>query len=107
MVLFFIADLALTLAFKLSTWCLGKTYNGIVYLVTYNSKPPKPNTRESVIDDDCTDDCTDDFVTMTMSRQEYDALKQSHDLNHPHPHASSEDELVSKDSSSSECASSK
>ena len=99
MVLFFIADLALTLAFKLGTWCLGKTYNGIVYLVTYNSQPPKPNTRETMIDDDC----TDDFVTMT--RQEYDALKHSHDLNHhhshPHPHdASSEDALVS-----SECAS--
>ena len=90
MVLFFIADLALTLAFKLSTWCLGKTYNGIVYLVTYNSQPPKPD--EAMSDGgDCTDDCTDDFVTMT--RQEYDALK--------HHHASSEDALVS-----SECASS-
>jgi hypothetical protein len=37
------------------------------------------------------DDCTDDFVTMT--RQEYDALKQSHELHHRV--ASSEDELVS------------
>ena len=87
MVLFFIADLALTLAFKLSAWCLGKTYNGIVYLVTYKSHPPKSNECETMIDDDC----TDDFVTMT--RQEYDALKQSHELHHRV--ASSEDELVS------------
>jgi hypothetical protein len=106
MVLFFIADLALTLAFKLSTWCLGKTYNGIVYLVTYKSQTPKPNAHEVMSDGgDCTDDCTDDFVTMT--RHEYDALKHSHDLHHHRHHASSEDELVSKDSSSSECASSK
>jgi len=102
MVLFFIADLALTLAFKVGTWCLGKTYNGIVYLVTYKTQPPKPDEAMS----DGGDDCTDDFVTMT--RQEYDALKHSHELHHRrHHHASSEDELVSKDSSSSECASSK
>ena len=102
MVLFFIADLALTLAFKVGTWCLGKTYNGIVYLVTYKTQPPKPDEAMSDGGDDCTDDC----VIITMTRQEYDALKHSHDLHHRHhPQSSSEDELVS--SSSSECASSK
>ena len=83
MVFFFIADLALTLAFKLSAWCLGKTYNGIVYLVTYKSHPQKSNAYEVMSDDDC--------VIITMTRQEYDALN---DLPHPH-HASSEDALVS------------
>jgi hypothetical protein len=101
MVLFFIADLALSLAFKLSAWCLGKTYNGIVCLVTYKSHPQKSNAHEAMSDDICTDDCV-----IVLSRQEYDTLKQSHELPH-HSHASSEDEVVSNESSSSECASSK
>lgn len=88
MVLFFIADLALSLVFKLSAWCLGKTYNGIVCLVTYKSHPQKSNAHEAMSDDICTDDCV-----IVLSRQEYDALKQSHELHHRV--ASSEDELVS------------
>jgi len=38
MVFFFIADLALSIAFKVSTWCLGKTYDGIAYLVSRRNK---------------------------------------------------------------------
>lgn len=66
MVLFLIADLALSLAFKLSAWCLGKTYDGIVYIVTYKSKSNVPPTPEPV--SDCTADC------VIITRQEYDAL---------------------------------
>jgi hypothetical protein len=102
MVLFFIADLALSLAFKLSAWCLGKTYNGIVYLVTYKSHPQKSNAYEAMSDDDCTDDCV-----IILSRQEYDALKQSHDLPHHHNGASSEDALVSSSSEGALLSSSK
>jgi len=94
MVFFFIADLALTLAFRFSAWCLVKTYNGIAYLVTYKTQPQKSNACEAM-----SDDCTD-CVIISMTRQEYDALN---DLNHHHPnHSSSEDALVS----SSECVSS-
>jgi hypothetical protein len=59
MVLFFIADLTLTLAFKLSAWCLGKTYNGIVYLLTKPKSPPNES------DDDC---------VIVLSQKEYDAI---------------------------------
>jgi hypothetical protein len=100
MVLLFIADLAFTLAFKLGAWCLGKTYNGIAYLVTYKNQPPKTNARDDGIGDDVIGD--DDCVIITMTRQEYDALKHSSEL-HQHQqnhHASS------SSSSSSECASS-
>ena len=66
MVLFFIADLALTIAFKVSSWCLGKTCDGIMYLVT---------RRKSNKDDD-----DDEFVV--VSRQEYCVLKKFHGLHH-------------------------
>ena len=90
MVLFFIADLTLTLAFKLSAWCLGKTYNGIVYLLT-TSKPQKSNPS-------ATEDNEDDCV-IVLCQHEYDALKHSHDLHHQHASSTS-----SKDSSSEENA---
>jgi hypothetical protein len=78
MVLFLIADLAFTLAFKLSAWCLGKTYDGIVYIVTYKSKSnvhPMPEPVSPTVTD-----CTDCVI---ITRQEYDALVSLH-----HSHAS-------------------
>jgi hypothetical protein len=67
MVFFFIADLALTLAYKLGVWCLGKTYNGIAYLVT-QSPSPSPSPSHARDDDDC--------VVVTITRHEYDALRK-------------------------------
>jgi hypothetical protein len=83
MVLFFIADLALTIAFKVSSWCLGKTCDGIMYLVT---------RRKSNKDDD-----DDEFVV--VSRQEYCVLKKFHGLHHASasedaPEDASEDALM-------------
>jgi hypothetical protein len=49
MVLFFIAELALSIAFKLSAWCLGKTYDGIAHLVSSNPKVNDDNDAEFVI----------------------------------------------------------
>jgi hypothetical protein len=63
MVLFFIAELALTIAFKLSAWCLGKTYDGIAHLV---SSKPKDNA--------CKDDDVDDAEFVIISRDEYRTL---------------------------------
>ena len=45
MVFFFIADLALSIAFKVSTWCLGKTYDGIAYLVSRKSNKSNDDTE--------------------------------------------------------------
>jgi hypothetical protein len=59
MVLFFIAELALAVAFKLSAWCLGKTYDGIVYLVSSN---------------ECKDGEDDDAEFVIISRDEYRTL---------------------------------
>lgn len=58
MVFFFIADLALSLAIKATTWCLGKTYDGIVYLVSRKSK---------------TNDDNDEFVVISL--EDYRALR--------------------------------
>ena len=80
MVLFLIADLALTLAFKMGAWCLGKTYNGIVYLLA-TSNPQKSNP--------CEDDCV-----IVLSRHEYDALNELR-----HVSSSSEDASLSSSSS--------
>ena len=72
MVFFFIADLALTLACKFSVWCLRKTYNGIAHLVTYRHPQPQSHALD---DDDC--------VVVTITRQEYDALrKRDAQVNH-------------------------
>jgi hypothetical protein len=73
MVLFFIAELALTVAFKLSTWCLGKTFDGIMYVVKRRS-----NKRADDNDNDNDNDNDTDFVV--ISRQEYRSLKKSHVL---------------------------
>jgi hypothetical protein len=53
MVLFFIADLALSLALKATTWCLGKTYDGVVYLISRTKTPPPHATYDINDDDDC------------------------------------------------------
>ncbi len=84
MVLFFIAELALTVAFKLSTWCLGKTCDGIMYLVKRRSNKH--------IDPDKDNDNDNDFVV--ISRQEYCSLKKSHALHQLHQlhHASASEE---------------
>ena len=49
MVFFFIADLALSLAIKATTWCLGKTYDGIVYLVSRKSKTNDDNDNDEFV----------------------------------------------------------
>jgi hypothetical protein len=36
---FFITEVAVSLIFKVTTWCIGRTYDGILYLVNSNSKP--------------------------------------------------------------------
>jgi hypothetical protein len=90
MVIFFMADLTLTVVFKLSAWCLGKTWDGIAYLIAARTNP-KPNDAELVLDDDC----------VIISRDEYRALKDSYNLHH----ASSEE--VSTSASSLSASSSK
>jgi hypothetical protein len=57
--LFFIADLALSLAFKAGAWCLG----GVVYLVKRASR--RVPGVEGV-------DCNDEFIV--ISRDEYRSL---------------------------------
>lgn len=57
MVFFFIADLALSFVLKATTWCLGKTYDGITYLVSRKSK---------------TDNDDDEFVV--ISREDFSTL---------------------------------
>lgn len=63
MVFFFIADLALSLAVKATTWCLGKTYDGIAYLISHRVKSSD-------------DDDNDEFVV--ISREDYRALRRKH-----------------------------
>ena len=48
----FVADLALTLAFKVGAWCLWKTYDGVVYLIA-TSKTPPPASADMSDDDEC------------------------------------------------------
>ena len=84
MVIFFMADLTLTVVFKLSAWCLGKTWDGIAYLIAARANP-KPNDAELVLDDDC----------VIISRDEYRALKDSYNLHH----ASSSEEVSTSASS--------
>jgi hypothetical protein len=63
--LFFMAELAPTLAFKMCAWCLGKMRDGIVYLV----KPTNAASNEHLIlDNDC----------VIIKRFEYEQLKQLH-----------------------------
>jgi len=86
--LFFIAELAPTLAFKLCAWCLGKMRDGIVYLV----KPPtNPASNEQLIlDNDC----------VIIKRFEYEQLKQLHNTHNSHQLSESESESLVDVSSS-------
>lgn len=88
MVFFFIADLALSLAIKATTWCLGKTYDGIVYLVSRKSKT--------------NDDDNDEFVVISL--EDYRALRGKRKLIKLEPTAI---QLSEEPSSSSEPSSSK
>jgi hypothetical protein len=88
--LFFIAELAPTLAFKLGAWCLGKMRDGIVYLV----KPTNAALNEQLIlDNDC----------VIIKRFEYEQLKQLHPHNSHNSHqlSVSEPESLVVDVSSS------
>ena len=67
MVFFFIADLALSIAFNVSTWCLGKTYDGIAYLVSRRNK-----TNDA-------DDDGDEFVLISL--RDY-RCRQKRPVNH-------------------------
>ena len=93
MVFFFIAEFALTLVFKLSAWCLGKTCDGILYLVAIKPNNPESNEHKHLIlDDDC--------VIITLC--EYEALKQLHHLSESESESESEsNSLVGASSSSS------
>ena len=62
MVLFFIADLALSIAFKISTWCLGKTCDGILYIMTRH-KCNDIKTDNNNNNNDNNDD--DDFIVVS------------------------------------------
>jgi hypothetical protein len=66
MVIVFMADLTLAVVFKLSAWCLGKTWDGIGYLVSRSNK-----TKDDDDDDD------DEFVV--ISREDYRALRRKRD----------------------------
>lgn len=64
MVFFFMADLTLAVVFKLSAWCLGKTWDGIAYLVSRSNK---------------TNDDDDDDEFVVISREDYRALRRKRD----------------------------
>jgi hypothetical protein len=101
--LFFIAELAPTLAFKLCAWCLGKTRDGIVHLVTTiatKTNNPASNERDHahadeqlILDNDC----------VIIKRFEYEQLKQLHPHNSHNSHqlSVSEPESLVVDVSSS------
>jgi hypothetical protein len=81
MVLFFIADLALTLAFKLGAWCLGKTCDSIAYLVTTTKTTKTTNHKpESNEHEPAQLILDDDYVI--IKRCEYEALKRLHNSHH-------------------------
>jgi hypothetical protein len=85
----FIADLALSFAFKVSAWCLGKTYDGIAYLVSRRNK-----TND--------DDGGDEFVVISL--EDYRALRRTRvraPVNHaPVNHAPVPESSVPSDSAS-------
>ena len=87
MVFFFIADLALSIAFHVSTWCLGKTYDGIAYLVSRRNK-----TNDA-------DDDGDEFVLISL--RDY-RCRQKRPVNHePVNHEPAPESSVPSDSASS------
>lgn len=67
MVFFFIADLALSLALKATTWCLGKTYDGISYLISRRTKASDDADGDG-------DGDGDEFVVISL--EDYRALRR-------------------------------
>jgi len=59
---FFITEVAVSLIFKVTTWCIGRTYDGILYLVNSNSK-----TNDNDNDSD-----KDEFVVISLA--DYNSL---------------------------------
>jgi hypothetical protein len=59
---FFITEVAVSLIFKVTTWCIGRTYDGILYLVNSNSK-----TNDNDNDGD-----KDEFVVISLA--DYNSL---------------------------------
>ncbi|MBM3453941.1 MAG: hypothetical protein FJX80_02215 [Bacteroidetes bacterium] len=57
---FFITEVAVSLIFKVTTWCIGRTYDGILYLVNSNSK-----TNDN-------DNDKDEFVVISLA--DYNSL---------------------------------
>lgn len=57
---FFITEVAVSLIFKVTTWCIGRTYDGILYLVNSNSK-----TNDN-------DNDKDEFVVISLT--DYNSL---------------------------------
>ncbi len=74
MVLFFIADLAFSVAFKVSAWCLGKTCDGIAYLVSRRNKP-KDGIHAGDNDNDNANHNDIDCEFIVISRDDYRALR--------------------------------
>lgn len=61
---FFITEVAVSLIFKVTTWCIGRTYDGILYLVNSNSKT---NDNDNDNDGD-----KDEFVVISLA--DYNSL---------------------------------
>lgn len=59
---FFITEVAVSLIFKVTTWCIGRTYDGILYLMNSNSK-----TNDNDNDSD-----KDEFVVISLA--DYNSL---------------------------------
>jgi len=65
---FFITEVAVSLIFKVTTWCIGRTYDGILYLVNSNSKT---NDNDNDNDNDNESD-KDEFVVISLT--DYNSL---------------------------------
>jgi len=61
---FFITEVAVSLIFKVTTWCIGRTYDGILYLVNSNSKT-NDNDNDNESD-------KDEFVVISLA--DYNSL---------------------------------
>jgi len=61
---FFITEVAVSLIFKVTTWCIGRTYDGILYLVNSNSKT-NDNDNDNESD-------KDEFVVISLT--DYNSL---------------------------------
>lgn len=99
MVLFFIADLALSIAFKLSTWCLGKTCDGIMYIMTrHKCNDVNNNNNNNNLKGTGTNNNDDEFIV--ISRQEYRVLKKFNGLHHVSASEEASEEVLASASAS-------